>query len=72
MLYLNHQIVSQIKTEHPTVGEMMLMRHLHSKNIVVQRWRLRESLGGVDSAGILSRRAAIAWRVYAVPHPNFI
>lgn len=47
MLYLNHQIVSQIKTEHPTVGEMMLMGHLHSKNIVVQRWRLRESLGGV-------------------------
>lgn len=50
----------------------MLMGHLHSKNIVVQRWRLRESLGGVDSAGVLSRRAAIAWRVYAVPHPNFI
>ncbi|CAI5672224.1 uncharacterized protein LOC112846667 [Oreochromis niloticus] len=67
------QIVSQIKTEHPHVGEVMLMGHLRSKNIVVQRWRVRESLRRVDSAGVLSRRrTAVARRVYSVPHPNFI
>ncbi|XP_025761041.1 uncharacterized protein LOC112846032 [Oreochromis niloticus] len=67
------QIVSQIKTEHPNVGEVMLMGHLRSKNIVVQRWRVRESLRRVDSPGVLSRRrTAVARRVYSVPHPNFI
>ncbi|XP_039865499.1 uncharacterized protein LOC120719994 [Simochromis diagramma] len=67
------QIVSQIKTEHPNVGEVMLMGHLRSKNIVVQRWRVRKSLRRVDSAGVLSRRrTAVARRVYSVPHPNFI
>uniref|UniRef100_A0A3P9AY47 Integrase catalytic domain-containing protein n=1 Tax=Maylandia zebra TaxID=106582 RepID=A0A3P9AY47_9CICH len=35
------QIVSQIKTEHPNVGGVMLMGHLRSKNIVVQRWLAR-------------------------------
>lgn len=34
--------VSQIKTEHPNVGEVMLMGHLHSKHIVVQRRRVRD------------------------------
>nr|XP_055037209.1 mucin-5AC-like [Misgurnus anguillicaudatus] len=36
--------MSQIKTEHPNVGEVMLMGHLRSKNIVVQRQRLLDSL----------------------------
>ncbi|XP_034549223.1 uncharacterized protein LOC117819842 [Notolabrus celidotus] len=65
--------VSQLKTEHPNVGEVMLMGHLRSINIVVQRRRVRESLQRVDSAGVLDRRrTAIARRVYTVPHPNFI
>ncbi|KAL1022511.1 hypothetical protein UPYG_G00028670 [Umbra pygmaea] len=51
----------------------MLMGHLRSKDIIVQRRRVRESLQRVDSAGVLSRRrTAIAWRAYSVPHPNFI
>ncbi|KAL7396210.1 hypothetical protein ABVT39_002205 [Epinephelus coioides] len=65
--------VSQIKTEHPNVGEVMLMGHLRSQNIVVQRQRLRDSLRRVDPVGVLARRrTAIARRVYSVPHPNFI
>ncbi|XP_060776375.1 uncharacterized protein LOC132885871 isoform X1 [Neoarius graeffei] len=65
--------VSQIRTEHPNVGEIMLMGHLRSKNIVVQRHRLRDSLRRIDPIGVLARRRpAIARRVYSVPHPNFI
>ncbi|XP_031146781.1 uncharacterized protein LOC116043901 isoform X1 [Sander lucioperca] len=65
--------VSQIKTEHPNVGEVMLMGHLRSKNIVVQRQRVRDSLRRMDPIGVLARRrTAIARRVYSVPHPNFI
>ncbi|KAF6732844.1 hypothetical protein FQA47_006713 [Oryzias melastigma] len=40
--------VSQIKTEHPNIGEVMLMGHLRARDIVVQRRRLRESLHRVD------------------------
>lgn len=65
--------VSHIKTEHPNVGEVMLMGHLRSKNIVVQRQRVRDSLRRMDPIGVLARRrTAIARRVYSVPHPNFI
>ncbi|CAM4574497.1 unnamed protein product [Leuciscus chuanchicus] len=44
--------VSQIKTEHPNVGEVMLMGHLRSKNIVVQRQRVRDSLRRMDPIGV--------------------
>uniref|UniRef100_A0A8C6K7J7 Integrase catalytic domain-containing protein n=1 Tax=Nothobranchius furzeri TaxID=105023 RepID=A0A8C6K7J7_NOTFU len=66
-------IISQIKTGHPNIGEVMLMGHLHSRDIVVQRRRLRESLHRVDPVGIQSRRrSSVVRRVYSVPHPNFI
>ncbi|XP_052008425.1 uncharacterized protein LOC127661580 isoform X2 [Xyrauchen texanus] len=48
--------LSQIKTEHPNVGEVMLMGHLRSKNIVVQRQRVRDSLRRMDPIGVLARR----------------
>ncbi|KAF6732565.1 hypothetical protein FQA47_012866 [Oryzias melastigma] len=65
--------VSQIKTEHPNIGEVMLMGHLRARDIVVQRRRLRESLHRVDPTGIqLRRRRSIVRRVYSVPYPNFI
>lgn len=65
--------VLQIKNEHPNIGEVMLMGHLRSRDIVVQRRRLRESLHRVDPIGIQSkRRHSITQRVYSVPHPNFI
>lgn len=65
--------VSEIKTEHPHVGEVMLNGHLRSRNIVVQRNRLRDSIRRVDSAGVESRRRrAIRRRIYTVPCPNFI
>uniref|UniRef100_A0A8C6VTM3 Integrase catalytic domain-containing protein n=1 Tax=Nothobranchius furzeri TaxID=105023 RepID=A0A8C6VTM3_NOTFU len=66
-------IISQIKTGHPNIGEVMLMGHLRSRDIVVQRRRLRESLHRVDPVGIQSRRrSSVVRRVYSVPHPNFI
>lgn len=65
--------VSQIKTEHPHVGEVMLNGHLRSRDIVVQRKRLRESIKRVDSGGVESRRrTTISRRVYSLPCPNFI
>ncbi len=65
--------MSQIKTEHPNIGEVMLTGHLRSQNIVVQRQRIGESLRRVDPVGVVARRTtAIARRVYSVPHPDFI
>lgn len=65
--------ISEIKAQHPHLGEVMLNGHLHSRGIVVQRHRLRESIRRVDATGVeLRRTGAITRRVYNVPWPNFI
>ena len=51
----------------------MLNGRLRSRDIVVKRKRLRESIKRVDSGGVESRRrTTISRRVYSVPCPNFI
>nr|XP_033488755.1 uncharacterized protein LOC117260783 [Epinephelus lanceolatus] len=65
--------ISEIKAEHPHVGEVMLNGHLRARNILVQRRRLRDSVRRVDRAGVESRRTTtIQRRVYTVPFPNYI
>lgn len=66
-------VVSEIITEHPQVGELMLNGHLRSRDIVVQRKRLREAVKRVNSGSVDSRRrTTISRRVYSVPCPNYI
>ena len=51
----------------------MMRGHLHSRNIYVQRRRLRASLHRVDSNGIAARRLfTISRRRYNVPSPNYL
>ncbi|KAL7377442.1 hypothetical protein ABVT39_027911 [Epinephelus coioides] len=64
--------ISEIKAEHPHVGEVMLNGHLRARNILVQRRHLRDSVRRVDRAGVESRRTTIQRRVYTVPFPNYI
>ncbi|CAJ1074952.1 uncharacterized protein LOC115561219 [Xyrichtys novacula] len=47
--------VSNIKAEHPYIGEVMLNGHLRARNIVIQRHLLRNSIKRVDGAGVASR-----------------
>ena len=65
--------ICEIKVEHPHIGEVMLNGHLRTRNIVVQRRRLRDSVKRVDGTGVGSRRTTtIQRRVYTVPCPNYI
>uniref|UniRef100_A0A3Q3FD54 Integrase catalytic domain-containing protein n=1 Tax=Labrus bergylta TaxID=56723 RepID=A0A3Q3FD54_9LABR len=65
--------ISEVKAEHPHVGEVMLNRHLRARNIIVQRRRLRDSIKCLDRAGVESRRTTTIQRqVYTVPFPNYI
>lgn len=67
------RILRDIKKKHPSAGEIMSQAHLRSKNIKIQRKRLRESLHRIDPAGIASRsRHTIRRRVYSVRGPNFL
>ena len=51
----------------------MMVGHLRSRNIHVQRHRLRVSFHRIDSEGIAARqRNTIERRCYSVPSPNFI
>ena len=65
--------IKQIYQDQHKMGEFMLMGHLRSKGINVQRKRLREAIHRVDPEGVEERKAkGIKRRVYEVPHPNFI
>lgn len=65
--------IKQIYQDQHKMGEVMLMGHLRSKGIDVQRKRVREAIHRVDPVGVEERKAnGIKRRVYEVPHPNFI
>ena len=65
--------IKQIYQDQHKMGEVMLMGHLRSKGINVQRKRLREAIHRVDPEGVEERKAkGIKKMVYEVPHPNFI
>ena len=67
------RVVSEITKEFPHSGEGLIKQMLLSKNMKVQRWRLRESLHRVDSEGIAKRkRGRLQRRVYHVQGPNHL
>ena len=58
-------------SDHPNDGERMIIGHLRSQEIFVQRSRIRQSIHRVDPAGVAERRrTTIKRRVYHVDHPN--
>ncbi|XP_029016274.1 uncharacterized protein LOC114861339 isoform X2 [Betta splendens] len=48
--------INEIKSKYPKIGEIMMIGHLRSKKIVVQRSRVRQSLQRIYAAGVESRR----------------
>ena len=66
-------IIVSYKRIHPHDGERMLIGHLRSLNIHVQRWRIRESIHRVDYSGVRERRIQlIQRRTYFSKGPNFV
>ena len=65
--------VERIKHIHPNDGERLMMGHLVSRGIIVQRTRLRGSIHRVDPENTAIRRSiAIRRRVYHVDGPNSV
>ena len=55
----------------PEAGETMVIGALRSRNIHIQRRRIREAINEVDPLGrALRRTVAVVRRVYNVPSPN--
>ena len=67
------EVVKDIKKQHPACGEKMMRGHLVSRQLHIQRRRLRESMKRVCSEEINDRRLiTIQRRQYTVPSPNFL
>jgi hypothetical protein len=67
------ELVGQLTKDFPNCGENMIGQLLHGKGVIVQRFRLRESLHRVDEAGILCRsRGRLHRRVYNVKGANHL
>ena len=65
--------LDDIILRHPGAGEIMINGHLRSRDVLVPRKRLRESLMRVDSDGRRQRRlVAINRRTYSCPSPNYV
>ena len=65
-------IVNSIIQKSPNSGERMIMGALRSRNLRIERRRVRESINRVDSKGKAerSKQRRIYRRVYHVPYPN--
>ena len=60
-------IISAYVAAHPNDGERMVIGHLRSSNVFVQRSRIRESMHQVDPVGVADRRrTTIKRRVYTM------
>ena len=67
------QRLSNIKGDHPNIGEVMAAGHLRAQGIKVKRSALRSSLLRVDPNGIAERRRSrLHHRVYDNPCPNYV
>lgn len=63
--------IKQIKHDNPFYGEIMVAGALKSKNIIISRNRLRESIQRIDAFGIITRLTnTIPRRKYKVAGPN--
>ena len=64
-------LIKSIKNEHPFSGERIIIGILRAKGVLVQRWKIRESIHRTDPIN-----AAIRWIqkypkwIYNVPGPN--
>lgn len=60
----------------PGMGERMIVGHIRSKQLRVQRHRIRASITRFDPGGLMERRCRIARtinrRVYSVPNPHYM
>ncbi|KAB0805136.1 hypothetical protein PPYR_02106 [Photinus pyralis] len=66
-------VIEGILQETPNAGETYVLGSLKSKNIFVQRWRVREHISTIDPLGReLRRRSAIKRRVYKVQGANYL
>ncbi|KAF5276964.1 hypothetical protein FQR65_LT16112 [Abscondita terminalis] len=66
-------IIKEIHEVHPNCGYEMMAGYLRSRNIHVQRCRIRSILGKTDPLGVAGRwSTTIKRRTYKVPTPNFL
>ncbi len=64
-------LVTVILQNTPNAGETYVLGNLRSRDLRIQRWRVRDSLNRVDPIGrSFRRRYAIRRRVYSVQSPN--
>ncbi|XP_052719456.1 uncharacterized protein LOC128191439 [Crassostrea angulata] len=65
--------VGKILNKFPLCGENMLRQMLLSKNIRIQRWRLRDCIHRIDKEGVQSRKIGrLHRRIYNVQGPNHL
>jgi hypothetical protein len=66
-------VIEDIRKDHRNMGEVMVMGHLRSRQINVQRRRVRQVLEQIDPEGLRQRRSRpIQRRSYDVPCPNYM
>ena len=67
------QLLTDVKTEHPNIGEVMLQGHLLHMGVKVPRAKLRSAIHRTDHANTIRRQShVINRRVYSTPHPNAV
>lgn len=65
------RLVADIKRDNPKYGEVLLIAHLNTLGVNVQRSRLRTSIHRVDPHTVeLCHRVTVRRRVYSVDGPN--
>ncbi|XP_039884348.1 uncharacterized protein LOC120731420 isoform X1 [Simochromis diagramma] len=67
--------VLDIQRHHPNAGCRMMMGHLRSRGIHIQRFRLMDSMRRVNPEGVMMRRLSSQTarrRQYSVPAPNHL
>ena len=65
------RLVTEVKRDNPTCGEVLTMSNLHIRGIRIQRSRLRASLHRMDPQAIcLRQRETVRRRTYSVEAPN--
>ena len=67
------EVIEDVQRVHHDMGEVMIMGHLRSRHINVQRHRVRLVLEQIDPEGIWKRRSRpIQHRTYELPCPNYM
>jgi hypothetical protein len=51
------EVIEDVRKDHPNMGEIMILGHLRSRQINVQRHRVRHLLEQIDPEGLRRRRS---------------